>query len=508
MTGNAADKADTSTQSDSSSSASAKARDVAERLLAGLYYHPDHMALVAAHEPVMPNAALDAVWTAMREAHDGGDLDTARLNALLTSGRDVDGNRLHVNSERATALTGTEANARRLVERIRKHEVLDRLEAATYGHRSDQLEKWSQELSEWAAKERLATRLGALVARIRTSDRSLDHIAAALMEEIQKTTAGAGRSTMRHISEYVDEAIEDTYLWEEGQDLDFIDTGFYSLDRVTGGLPVGELTIFAAPSGAGKTSFVLQLVRQVALIEAGKPNPRAVVFFSIEMTAKQVVHRAAAAWKGVDLRKARTRPKTATTGGVTLPERQREALESLRNLPIYIDPDPEPTLEQIRSRTLQVAAGHEVAVVAVDYDEKVDEPFSGSEEQRVAAISKGLKVIGKDLNAAAVALSQYNSNPSNQIRPGTDDDLRYSRKKKHEAHTILHWYWPAYWIKKGIVDLQHDSAPDGYDPHHENRGYLYCTKNRSGETGRVTFDFEPKYTRFADPNEPREHAPF
>lgn len=465
-------------------------RDKAERLLAGLYYHPDHLALVAAHEPVMPSADLDKVWQAMREAYDGGDLDTARMGALLTPGGD-----------------GAPTNAQQVLKRIRTNKVLGKVEAARFGHQGTQLEKWAKQLAEQAAKERLATRIGALASRMRETDKSLDEIAAALISEVQDATRGASRSTMRHISEYVDDAIADTYEWEEGIVNDFIKTGFYSLDRVIEGLPVGELTIFAAPSGAGKTSFALQLVRQMALIEQGKDDPRAIVFFSIEMTAKQVLHRAAAAWRTINLRKARGKNASVDTRGQTIHERHRKALESLRTLPIYVDADPEPTLEQIRSRSMQVAAQHEVAAICVDYDEKVNEE-NYSEEQRVAAISKGLKVIGKEIGAASIALSQYNSDPSNQIRPGTDDDLRYSRKKKHEAHTILHWYWPNYWIKKGIIDLQTDSPPQGFNPESENRGYLFCTKNRSGDTGRITLDFEPQYTRFVDPNEPQEYAPF
>ena len=465
-------------------------RDKAERLLAGLYYHPDHLALVAAHEPSMPAADLHTVWQAMKEAHTGGDLDTARMGALLNPGGD-----------------GTPTNAQKVLQRIRSHDILGKVEAATYGHRGDQLEKWAKQLAEAAAKDRLATRLGALTARIRETDKSLDEIAALLIGEVQDAARGASRSSMQHISELVDEAIADTYQWEEGIVNDFIKTGFYSLDRVIEGLPVGELTIFAAPSGAGKTSFALQLVRQMALIEQGKEEARAIVFFSIEMTAKQVLHRAAAAWKRINLREARGKNASVDTDGNTIHERHRKALESLRTLPIYVDADPEPTLDQIRSRSMQVAAQHDVAAICVDYDEKVNED-NYSEEQRVAAISKGLKVIGKELGAATVALSQYNSDPSNQIRPGTDDDLRYSRKKKHEAHTILHWYWPNYWIKKGIIDLQTDTPPDGYNPEHENRGWLFCTKNRSGDTGRVTLDFQPQYTRFVDPNEPKEHSPF
>jgi len=177
---------------------------------------------------------------------------------------------------------------------------------------------------------------------------------------------------------------------------------------------------------------------------------------------------------------------------------------ALTDLPLYVDEDPEPTLGQIRSRVMQVQAHHDVALVGVDYDEKVDpEEAPPSEEQRVAAISKGLKTLAKEEECACVALSQYNSAPSSQVRPGTNDDLRYSRKKKHEAHTILHWYWPAYWLRSGDVDLNAgDEAPPHYNPAREDLGRLYVGKDRDGGPGWVALEFHAEKTAFVDPNDP------
>jgi len=457
--------------------------DVARRLLAALYHNPQHIGRVAAEDPTMPDATTDRLWDVMTEVHDAGSLDTARVSALVSG------------------LNGDGAGAGCLLGDIRHHETLGAVEAARYGHDGAQLEEWGRQLAEHGAKERLATRLGALVRRIEESgpDLSLEEIQAGLIEEIQGTIGEAATDGLRHVSDFVDGALEDTRKWEDGEVASFVRTGFYSLDEKITGVPVGELTIFAAHSGAGKTSWLIQLLRQVAL----QSSDQAVCFFSIEMPATKILHRAAAACSGHELSVVREHPESLVRG-TPRAERHRQALRALEDLPLYIDDDPEPTVSQIYSRVMQVQARHDVTLIGVDYDEKVDpEAAPQNEEQRVGAISKGLKVIAKELDAACVALSQYNSSPSSQIRPGTDDDLRYSRKKKHEAHTTLHWYWPAYWLRSGIVDLESgDEAPDHYNPEREELGRLYVGKGREGGLGWVPLEFHAEHTRFVDPNDP------
>ena len=458
--------------------------DIARRLLAGLYHNPEHIGRVEAEEPVMPDAATDRLWEAMTEVSGPDGFDTARVSSLLSG------------------LNGDGASARALLSDIESHDVLGPVQAASYGHKGSQLEDWGQQLAHQAAKDRLATRLGKMASRINESgtDLSLEEIQSGILSEVQDAVGSAADGGLQHVSEYIDEAIEDTHSWEEGETTDFLRTGFYSLDRKITGVPVGELTIFAAPSGAGKTSWLLQLLRQVAV----RDRDEAVCLFSIEMPAKKVIHRAAAGWKGLPLNRVRENATAQAGDGKTYGERHREALQALTDLPLYVDEDPEPTLGQIYSRVMQVQARHDVALVGVDYDEKVNpEEAPPSEEQRVAAISKGLKTLAKEMKCACVALSQYNSAPSSQVRPGTNDDLRYSRKKKHEAHTILHWYWPAYWLRSGDVDLNAgDEAPPHYNPAREDLGRLYVGKDRDGGPGWVALEFHAEKTAFVDPNDP------
>lgn len=459
--------------------------EVARRLLAGLYYNPQHIARCEAERPTFPDRATTVLWDALQSSHEAGSLDTARVDALLQ---------------------GHDAEPRKLLDEIRQNEIITQIEAAQYGNRGGQLESWARRLREHGAKIQLAVRLGAMADRIRETDASLEEIAAGVIGDTMKITNRSSGSSIAHVSEHIDSALEDVDQWRQGKDPTTIPTGFYELDRQIGGLRVGELTVFASMSGMGKTSWVIQLIRQVAKIEQGKDVKRAVVLFSIEMSARQIIHRAAAQIAKTNLQELRKGTQKSRPGGKYTMDAHKEAIESLRDLPLFIDPDPNPTLDQMYSRCLQVAADYDIALVAVDYDEKVNVD-EYREELRVSKIAQGSKILAKKLEAAFVNLSQYNSGPASQMRPGTDSDLRYSQKKKHEASTILHWYWPHYWIAKGECDPDAgDELPKFYDQNATERGRLFASKGRENQPAIVDLEFYPKHTRFVDPEDPEVKA--
>ena len=473
---------------------------VAAQLLNGLYHNPEHVDLVAAAEPVMPSRETRWIWEALLEQTEEGSLDGAALRREL----------------RGSDLFG----------RIEREQVAGLIETTRHGQDPSQLETWAEDLHEAASRERLSEMLVKMGKRARSSDKKTGEIGAHAMRIISGLITETNAAGLIHISEAVEAALAQADAIESGENVNFIKTGFYSLDRVTGGAPVGELTIFASISGMGKTSFALQLIRQMARIERRREEregkaQRAVILFSIEMTLEQCMWRCAAGEAGHNLQELQRELEATTHLREDNPRRAevlrqfgevKDEMRLLSDLPVYLDADPEPTIEEIYTRCLQVQArqrargceeGEEIAVIVTDYDEKVDVGAHHSEELRVSAISKGLKTLGKRLNAASVALSQYNSKPEDERRPGRDGDLRYSRKKHQEAHTILHWWWPAYFVRKG--DVGEAAALESlkwYDPQHPKRGALLCTKNRNGSVGKIDLDFTAETTSFRDPNEP------
>lgn len=303
-----------------------------------------------------------------------------------------------------------------------------------------------------------------------------------------------------HISAAVAEAEADLEAWDRGERPDMAPSGFYTLDRTTGGLPVGELTTLAAMTGAGKTALLTQSARGVALAELSgvgvtREAPRPVGLFSAEMSRKQIVHRMASGMARVNLR-------VLAAGKATEAERERyrAALRALATFPIYVDPEPAPTFAHIHARLIQWEAMGPggIAYVGVDYDEKLDTE-GATEELRVSAIAKGLKETAKRFSVPVLALSQYSRSAAPNEYP-SDGWLRYSGKKEQESAQILHWHYPKYWVDKG-------RDPGGvveYDPHEPDRGRLVVSKNRFGPTGAFPLFFEPETVHFTDPNEPTD----
>ena len=356
-----------------------------------------------------------------------------------------------------------------------------------------------------AAREAASTlrRAARQAERAEAGDGDAYELIAAAQAELSAIALGGQAEADVHIRHAVAEALERTRDWRDGAATDFSPSGFYSFDRSIGGLPTGELTTLAAMTGAGKTSLLVQAVRSVAAAElsaarseaTAQTRPRPVVVFSAEMSREQLAHRMAAGLSGVNIRKLRSgRGSDAEYASF------ETALAGLAGLEVHVDDAPSPSFTHIAARLTQVAAtapGGEIALVGVDYDEKVDSE-GASEELRVSAIARGLKDAAKRFRTPVLALSQYGRKEGMHKRRPDNSWLRYSGKKEQESALVVHWVYPDYWVQKG-------HAPDqvfGYKPARPERGLLYVSKNRFGPTGDVALDFFPQTTSFRDPGEP------
>jgi len=303
------------------------------------------------------------------------------------------------------------------------------------------------------------------------------------------------KSDQTHIRHGAEKALKRLREWEEGEVKGLVPTGFPGLDDICDGYPVGELTTFAAHTGAGKTSFLTQTVATLA--RAWREQQKALLIFSAEMDKEQIAQKAASQIAEVNLRKLRR--GTAPDQDYRAME---EALELVSGLRLHVDDTASPSMQHIRARCQRVSAQDDLAFVAVDYDEKV-QGEGETEEQRVASIATGSKAMAKRLGVAWINLSQY-KRMSDPMGVPQDSWLRYSGKKEQESALILHWYWPGYWVQNKGNDA--DTVPD-YDPNEPGKGWMYATKNRiTGGTGAARLYFRPGQTRFVDPKDP-EHEP-
>jgi replicative DNA helicase len=216
---------------------------------------------------------------------------------------------------------------------------------------------------------------------------------------------------------------------EQGSTVTGTPTGFAQLDTVLLGLQPGALIVVGARPGMGKTAFALGLAAHASVRE-GLP----VLFFSLEMGHMEITERLVAAEASIDSTKLRTGALTSNDWS-----RITAASDRLGAGPMWIDDNPAVTLMEIRAkaRRLQDRVGTPLGLVVVDYLQLMQGRTSAESRQvEVAEISRGLKVLARELQAPVLALSQL----SRQLEQRSDKrpnlaDLRESGCMP--AHTRL-----------------------------------------------------------------------
>lgn len=256
-----------------------------------------------------------------------------------------------------------------------------------------------------------------------------------------------------------------------------ISTGFLKLDEMTGGLHPGELVILAARPSMGKTALALNVAQHVAM----NPNEKqTVAVFSLEMSRESLLTRMVCAGARVDQQKFRA-------GYLNQDERRRLAKTTgeLVKAPLFIDDTAGTHLMDIHAKLRRLQAEHGLALVMIDYLQLM----SGrgrfeNRNQEISTMSRGLKLLAKDLNVPMLVLSQLSRAP--ETRPGDHrpqlSDLRESGSIEQDADLV------AFIFREEV-----------YKPDREDlRGLaeLQLAKQRNGPTGRVNLVFLKEFTKF------------
>ncbi|OIP86336.1 replicative DNA helicase [Candidatus Saccharibacteria bacterium CG11_big_fil_rev_8_21_14_0_20_41_19] len=251
-------------------------------------------------------------------------------------------------------------------------------------------------------------------------------------------------------------------------------TGYKDLDNMTAGLQKSDLIILAARPAMGKTTLVTNLAYNVATI-AKQP----VLFFSLEMSKEQLVDRMLADASGVDAWNIRTGNLSDEDFG-----KISEAMGELAEAPIYIDDTPGLSVLQMRTKARRATHDQPLGLIIVDYLQLMQgSGYTASNRvQEVSEISRGLKLIARELNVPVVALSQLSrSVESRSPQIPQLADLRESGSIEQDADIVMFIYREAY-----------------YNPEteRENITDLIIAKHRNGPTGKVELYFHPERLRF------------
>jgi replicative DNA helicase len=254
-----------------------------------------------------------------------------------------------------------------------------------------------------------------------------------------------------------------------------IPTGYRDLDNMTAGLQRSDLIILAARPAMGKTTLVTNLAYNVATI-AKQP----VLFFSLEMSKEQLVDRMLADASGVDSWNIRTGNLSDEDFG-----KLSEAMGEMAEAPIYIDDTPGLSVLEMRTKARRAAHEAPLGLIIVDYLQLMQGSgkSDGNRVQEVSEISRGLKLIARELNVPLIALSQLSrSVESRSPQIPQLADLRESGSIEQDADIVSFIYRPGYY------------EPD--NPEHENITKLIIAKHRNGPVGTVELYFHPERLRF------------
>src|SRR5215468_7815501 len=223
-----------------------------------------------------------------------------------------------------------------------------------------------------------------------------------------------------------------------------VPSGFASLDKITYGWQPTDLIILAARPAVGKTAFALNLARNAAL-NATKPTP--IAFFSLEMSASQLVQRILSAESEIWLEKI-------ARGKMEEHEMQqlyRNGIQRLQSAPIFIDDTPALNIFELRAKCRRLKNKHNVGLIIIDYLQLMSgtsENRNSNREQEISRISRDLKGLAKELQIPIIALSQL-SREVEKRKEGNKmpqlSDLRESGAIEQDADMVMFLYRPEYY---------------------------------------------------------------
>jgi replicative DNA helicase len=343
------------------------------------------------------------------------------------------------------------SNIRRYAEIVRERAILrklvtasDEIATSAFNPKGKQIDKILDEA------EQKIFNIGEEGSRMKQGFQTMDKLVVQLMDRVQEMS-------------------------DNPNDITGVPTGFYDLDRMTSGFQAGDMIVLAARPSMGKTALAINIAEHVALNE-GLP----VAVFSMEMGAAQLAVRIVGSIGRIDQGHLRT-------GKLTDDEwpRLTEAIEKLRPVSLHIDETPGLTPSELRANARRLARTcGKLGLIVVDYLQLMSGSSSEGENRatELGEISRGLKMLAKELQCPVIALSQLNRSVETRTdkRPMMSD-LRESGAIEQDADIIMFIYRDEYYNK------------DTKDP---GVAEIIIGKQRNGPTGMIKLAFLKQLTRF------------
>ena len=410
---------------------------VGDLLVDGDFYRHEHQLIYAAIGALINASKPADVITVFEHLQNQGHADSVGGLGYLNS---------------LAQYVPSASNIRRYAEIVRERSILrklvsasDEIATAAFNPKGKQVDKILDEA------EQKIFNIGEEGSRMKQGFQSMDSLVVELLDRVQE-------------------------MADNPNDITGVPTGFIDLDKMTSGLQPGDLVVLAARPSMGKTAFAINIAEHVALNE-GLP----VAVFSMEMGASQLAVRIVGSIGRVDQGHLRT-------GKLSDEEwpRLTEAIERLRTVSLHIDETPGLTPSELRANSRRLARQcGKLGLIVVDYLQLMSGSSGSDGDNRateLGEISRGLKMLAKELQCPVIALSQLNRGVEQRTdkRPMMSD-LRESGAIEQDADIIMFIYRDDYYNK------------DSKDP---GVAEIIIGKQRNGPTGTVRLAFLKPLTRF------------
>lgn len=253
-----------------------------------------------------------------------------------------------------------------------------------------------------------------------------------------------------------------------------LQTAFTDLDRLLGGLQRGDLIILAARPAMGKTAFSLSITEQVAIKYGAR-----VAYFSLEMSADQLVARLVSSQTSIDVQRLRVGPIYEEDL-----ERVGLAVDVLGRTRIFIDQSPNISPLEMRTKSRRVASEHGLDLIVVDYLQLMRSDMrTDNRVHEISYISRSLKGLARELHVPLIALSQLSRGvESRQDKRPMLSDLRESGSIEQDADVVA-------FIYRDEVYNKNTDRP--------NIAEIIVAKHRNGPIGTVELRFTKESAKFS-----------
>lgn len=251
-----------------------------------------------------------------------------------------------------------------------------------------------------------------------------------------------------------------------------VPSGFEKMDRATRGWQDTDFIVLAARPSVGKTSFALKLARNAAMNPV-KPVP--VALWSLEMEDVQLVLRMLAAETGMMLH----RIQTGRLEDEDMTRLFRDGIQTLAGTKIFIDDEPGLTIMKLRAKARRLKKKHGIGLILIDYLQLMNgDDNKGNREQEISKISRGLKLLAKELKIPVIALSQLSRDVEKRTglkKQPQLSDLRESGSIEQDADVVVFLWGP------DDEEIQQDASL-------KNRRYTRIAKARNGMLLTINFE--------------------